>query len=157
MIESESVTHFSHVWLFASPWAVARLAPLSVEFSRQAYWSGFPFPSPGDLPNPGIEPGTQVSHIAGRFFTIWATREVLVITCKGNSLSAYIYQCLLGFVPDVKCYQHSPFLSKELPYSHIISWLCVYAQLLTCLWLFVTPWTVVHQAPLSMGFPRQEY
>ena len=37
-------------------WTVARQAPLSVEFSRQEYWSGFPFPSPGDLRDPGIEP-----------------------------------------------------------------------------------------------------
>ena len=39
------------------PWTVAHQAPLSVEFFRQAYWSGLPFPSPGDLPDPGIEPG----------------------------------------------------------------------------------------------------
>ena len=38
------------------PWIVAHQAPLSMEFSRQVYWSGLPFPSPGDLPNPGIEP-----------------------------------------------------------------------------------------------------
>ena len=38
------------------PWTVAYQAPLSMGFSRQAYWSGLPFPSPGDLPNPGIEP-----------------------------------------------------------------------------------------------------
>ena len=38
------------------PWTVAYQAPLSMEFSRQEYWSGLPFPSPGDLPNPGIEP-----------------------------------------------------------------------------------------------------
>ena len=40
----------------ATPWTVARQAPLSAGFSRQEYWSGLPFPSPGDLPNPGIEP-----------------------------------------------------------------------------------------------------
>ena len=40
------------------PWIVAHQAPLSMEFSRQEYWSGLPFPSPGDLPNPGIEPGS---------------------------------------------------------------------------------------------------
>ena len=45
----------SHVWLFVTPWTVARQAPLSKEFSRPEYWSGSPFPSPGDLPNPGIE------------------------------------------------------------------------------------------------------
>ena len=42
----------SHVWLFATPWTVACQAPLSVEFSRQKYWSGSPFPSPGDLLRP---------------------------------------------------------------------------------------------------------
>ena len=46
----------SHVWLFAIPWTVGCQAPLSTEFSRQEYWSGEPFPSPGDLPNPGIKP-----------------------------------------------------------------------------------------------------
>ena len=46
----------SHVWLFASPWTVAHQAPLSTEFSRQEYCSGLPFPSPGDLPDTGIEP-----------------------------------------------------------------------------------------------------
>ena len=47
---------FSHVCLFATPWTVAYRAPLSMGFSRQFYWSGLPFPSPKDLPNPGIEP-----------------------------------------------------------------------------------------------------
>ena len=42
---------------FAIPWTIACQAPLSMEFSRQEYWSGSPFPSPGDLPNSGIEPG----------------------------------------------------------------------------------------------------
>ena len=44
--------------LFATPWTVAYQVPPSKEFSRQEYWSGLPFPSPGDLPNPGIEPGS---------------------------------------------------------------------------------------------------
>ena len=50
------VKSLSHVWLFATPWTVSYKAPLSMEFSRQEYWSGLPFPSPGDLPDPGIEP-----------------------------------------------------------------------------------------------------
>ena len=51
-----------HIWSkhfieeFAAPWTVAHQAPLSMEFSRQEYWTGLPFPSPGDLPDPGIEP-----------------------------------------------------------------------------------------------------
>ena len=47
-----------HVRLFVTPWTVARQASLSVGFSRQGYWSGLPFPSPGDLPDPGVEPGS---------------------------------------------------------------------------------------------------
>ena len=47
----------SHVQLFVIPWTIACKAPLSMGFIRQEYWSGLPFPSPGDLPNPGIEPG----------------------------------------------------------------------------------------------------
>ena len=46
----------SRVRLFATPWTVAYQALLSMGFSRQEYWSGLPFPSPGDLPDPGIEP-----------------------------------------------------------------------------------------------------
>ena len=46
----------SRVWLLATPWTVAYQAPLSMGFSRQEYWSGVPLPSPGDLPDPGIEP-----------------------------------------------------------------------------------------------------
>ena len=46
----------SCVWLFTTPWTVTSQGPLSMEFSRQEYWSGWPFPSPGDLPNQGIEP-----------------------------------------------------------------------------------------------------
>ena len=48
----------SHVRLFAIPWTVAYQAPLSMEFSRQEYWSGLPFSSPGDLPDRGIKPGS---------------------------------------------------------------------------------------------------
>ena len=61
----------SHIWLFVTPWTIAYQAPLSMEFSRQECWSGLPFPSPGDLPNPGIEPRSPV--LAERLLTIWAT------------------------------------------------------------------------------------
>ena len=56
---------------------VARQAPLSMGFSRQGYWSGLPFPPPGDLPNPVIEPGSLMSPaLAGMFFLTSATSEV---------------------------------------------------------------------------------
>ena len=52
---------------FATPWTVACWAPLFVGFPRQEYWSGLPFPSPGDLPDPGIEPVSPA--LASGFFT----------------------------------------------------------------------------------------
>ena len=50
----------SRVQLFVTPWTAAYQAPLSMEFSRQEYWSGLPFSTPGDLPDPGIEPRSPV-------------------------------------------------------------------------------------------------
>ena len=57
-IKPVKVKSLSRVRLFATPWGVAYQAPPSMGFSRQEYWSGLPFPSPGGLPNPGIEPGS---------------------------------------------------------------------------------------------------
>ena len=54
--ERKKVKLLSRVRLFATPWTVAYQAPLSMWFSRKEYWSGLPFPSPGDIPDPGIEP-----------------------------------------------------------------------------------------------------
>ena len=60
----------THVRLFATPWTVAHQAPLTMGFPRQEYWSGEPFPSPGDPSDPGIEPESLSSPaIIGRFFT----------------------------------------------------------------------------------------
>ena len=52
------VKSLSCVQLFGAPWTIAHQAPPSREFSRQEYWSELPFPSPGDLPDPGVEPGS---------------------------------------------------------------------------------------------------
>ena len=52
------LNHSSHVWLCPSPWSVAPQAPLIKRFSRQEYWSGLPFPPPGDLPDPGMVPAS---------------------------------------------------------------------------------------------------
>ena len=64
----------SHIWLFATLCTVIHQAPLSMEFPRQRYWSGLPFPPPGDLPDPGIKhtsPGSPAPPaLAGRSFTI---------------------------------------------------------------------------------------
>ena len=58
------------IQLFVTPWTVVHQAPLSMRFPRQDYWSGFPFPTAGNLPNPHIKPLSLVSPaLAGRFFT----------------------------------------------------------------------------------------
>ena len=70
----------SCVRLFATPWIVACQAPLFMEVSRQEYWSGLPFPTPGDLPDPRIEPTSLVSPVlAGRFFNHCPTWEALSV------------------------------------------------------------------------------
>ena len=77
----------------ATPWTKACQAPMFMEFSRQEYWSGLPFPSPGDLPDPGIEPTSPMSLVlVGRSFTTSATWEVTYYKswpqfCNVNSVS----------------------------------------------------------------------
>ena len=66
------VAAFGHhsIQIFALPWTVALQYPPSVRFARQEYWSGLPFPTPEDLPNPGNEPMSVTSPtLTGRFFT----------------------------------------------------------------------------------------
>ena len=76
------LSHFSRFWVFVTLWTVAHQAPPSMEFSRQEYWSGLPCPPPGDLPKPRDQ--AQASHIAGRFFIIWATWEAHTYITNGK-------------------------------------------------------------------------
>ena len=100
---------FSHVQLFVTPWTVAYTAPLPMEFSRQEYRSGLPFSSPGDLP----DPGTRVSCIAGRSFTIWATREP-------PNLGVTIYKTLSSRFTFHKSYHFLyPLLWSSILKSHL--------------------------------------
>ena len=67
-------------WLLVTSWTIALQAPLSMEFSRQEYWSGLPFPSPGDLTDPAIKPGSPA--FCRQCFTIWAIIKCLLYTFK---------------------------------------------------------------------------
>ena len=70
---------FSRVWLFVIPWTVAHQAPLSMGFSRQNYWSGLPFPPPGDLPK--VKPPSLISPaLPGWFFSTSITWEALSLS-----------------------------------------------------------------------------
>ena len=91
----------SHVWLFATPWTVASQTSLSLGFSRQEYWIGFPFPSPGDLPDPGIELTSPA--------TSWATVGQIPIADRTN------LEVLINFTFN-KCLQPTYGLdNKNLP------------------------------------------
>ena len=86
-----SVVHFCYamlhcVWLFLIPRTIATQAPLCMGFSRQEHWSGLPFPSPGHLPHPGIEPVFPVSPaFTGGFFTTSANWEAH-LWVRGNTM-----------------------------------------------------------------------
>ena len=103
------VSFLSRIQLFMTPWTIAHLAPLSVEFSRQEYWCGLPFPSPGDLPVPVTEPGSPALQA-----------DSLLDAPPGKPVVVHSISC---------------------------------AQSFSYVWLSATPWTVSHQAPLSMEFP----
>ena len=79
--------------LFATPWTVARQAPLSMEYSRQECWSGLPFPPPGDLRHRGIKPESPVSPaLACRFLTTALPGKLLLL--YNNNLFLHVNQNL---------------------------------------------------------------
>ena len=117
----------SHIQLFATRWTVAFQAPLSVRFSRQEYWSGLSFPSPGDLPDPGIEP---TPALAGRFF---ATEPSAKLRSKNPSCPPYFHNHFSGLVAS-SLSDPSPFFS-EVPGG--MSWHLVLCRSPTDHWLYV--------------------
>ena len=91
----------SCVWLFVASWTVVRQAPLPMEFSRQEFWSGLPFPFPVDLPDPGVEPSSPVSPaLTGGFFTSSATWEAPY--CEYDVFSHYGFD--FHFPNDLWCW-----------------------------------------------------
>ena len=84
--------------LFATPWTAAHQTPLSMRFCRQGYWSGLPFPSPGDLPNPGIEPGSPALQA-----------DSLLTELQGKPLYVYVKS-----LAQLLCAAHSGLLRSSL-------------------------------------------
>ena len=89
-----SCTHvlscFCHVWIFVTPWTVARQAPLSTGFPRQEYWSGLPFPHPGDLPDPGIRPGSPALQAESLPLSHWGYPLCLLLILKFSKTSFFL-------------------------------------------------------------------
>ena len=97
--KKKKVKSLSRVRLFATPWIVAYQAPLSMGFSRQEYCSGLPFPSPGDLPHPGVKPGSPTlqadslpSEPPGKPYSNSASLNFFI--CKGGTnIFLYFLNC----------------------------------------------------------------
>ena len=77
------LSHSNHVWLFAILWSVACQARLTMGFSRQEYWSGLPYPPPGDFPNPGIKRSSLPSHAL--------QSDSLLLSLQGTPYIFYIF------------------------------------------------------------------
>ena len=122
------VNCFSRVQLFVTLCTVAFQAPLSMGFSKQEYWSQLPFPPPGDLPNPGIEPASLTSPaLAARFFTTSTTWKHVCSFCHFNCFGfvfvrsfflPFLFFVLLRF-DELYCCVWTPFL-------------CVYCRFSVC-------------------------
>ena len=150
----------SHVRLFVTPWTVAYQGPLSMGFPRQEYCSGLPFPSPGDLPNPLIEPESPTlkadalpSEPPGKPITSTAAAAKSPQSCPtlcdpidGSPPGSPIPGILQARTPEW----------VAISFSNARKWK-VKVKSLSCVWLLVTPWSAAHQAPPSIGFSRQEY
>ena len=115
----------SHVRLFETPWTVAHQAPPSMGFSRQEYWSGLPFPSPGDLPNPGIEPRSPAFQA-----------DALTSEPPGKPIIINIYLYILVFM-----FLFSKFLSSVYNDITCPQFIQVQCQSLT---IYITKWKLMH-------------
>ena len=109
LLTLKSESEVSHIRLFETPWTVAHRAPPSMGFSRQEYWSGLPFPSPGDLSNPGIELGsptlqadTLPSEPPGKSTHIFLRRTPSVLL--GKLLRMY---ARLGTAAGTSCHEET--------------------------------------------------
>ena len=119
----------SHVWLFASLWTVACWAALSVEFPRQEFWNGLPFPFPGGLPNPGIGPvppawqadSLPLSHLGNPLN--WIITTVLQRECSYplNKAKNQLRQIDWLFLRcwHFRLYANNQFSKKEIDQSHL--------------------------------------
>ena len=126
----------SCVQLFATPWTVAYQAPPSMGFSRWEFWTGLPFPSPRDLPNPGIKPAAKLLQACPTLC------DPIDSSPPGSSVPEILQARTLEWV--------------AISFSKAWKWK-VKVKSLSRVRPSATPWTAAHQAPLSMGFSRQEY
>ena len=152
---------------FKTLWTIARQAPLSMGLSKQEYWSGLPFPSPEDLPNPGIEPGAPSFQADSLPFEPQGncqkgkaqakyTQEMNMVQLKKTKKNlrwshthTSNFLCTPSCLPNLFKLQFAPMQNKSLGLHYLEAPYCV----LICSVVSdsATPRTVARQAPLSMG------
>ena len=149
---------FCNFWLFATPWTTAHQALLSIGFPRQEYWSGLPFPPPGDLPDPGIKPGSPalqadslLSEPPGeppRSLPTWGS-WILIIAMWQDVFTPILKVSKMS-LKDINLLKITgkEAAKLELSWGHGSS-LFVVVQSLIRVQLFATPRAVVWQASLS--------
>ena len=113
---------------FLTPWTVAHQVPLTMGFPRQKYWRGLPFPSSGDLPNPGMKPASLASpELAGRFFTTESPGKsilILLMACQNQYFSKICHHCSKFFTQiDVAIVGFDK--RKDSPITHCITSQCI--------------------------------
>ena len=145
----------SHVRFFATPRTVARQAPLSMGFSRQEYWSGLPFPPPGELLNSKIEPRSPA--LQADSLPSEPPGKPRSGTAAAKSLQSYPTLCDPtdgsppgSAIPGIL--QARTLEWVAISFSNAWKWE-VKVKLLSHVWLLATPWTAAYQAPPSMDFP----
>ena len=116
----------SCVRLFATPWTVARQAPLSMEFSRQKYWSGLPCPPPGQLPNPGMEPRSPACNAGHLGLIQWCNYLQMKIVRNFGNCSSRLWRgtfhsdSMKGLIHTLLCLGVTTTLEHTLQILHMI-------------------------------------
>ena len=141
-----------------TPWTVVHQDPLSTGLSRQEQWSGLPFPSPGDLLDPGIEPMSPAlqadsfpTELGEKPYIKWISARRIKFICH-SVIFTYSHVIYATYIYVTH---------KEIHmYTNLIAFKVLLLLLLSRfsrVWLCVTLWIAAHLAPLSMGFSRQEH
>ena len=131
-------------------------------FSRQEYWSGLPFPSPRDLPNPGIEPASDslpLSHQKSLNKAYEGRNKITATAAKSLQSCPTLCDPMDCSLPGFSVHGILQARTLEwvaISFSNEWKWK-VKVKSLSCVWLLSTPWTAAYQAPTSMGFSRQQY
>ena len=144
------LSHCGHIWHFVTLQTVAHQPSLSMEFSRQEYWSGLPCPPPGHLPDLGVKPESLMSPVlAGTFFTTAPAAAAKLLQSCLTLCNPIDGSPPVSPIPGILQARTLEWVS--IAFSNAWKWK-VKVKSLSRVRLLATPWTAAHQDPPSMGF-----